>query len=274
MVNSTKRGLGCPPTSYRNGAFVHTKALLAGAMKPLNILSKIRKSFCDQDRPFSSFTWCGRLFFFAQEVFEFAIAASRASRYHLASFEPDFLQIQLQNTCWASPKPDVQHKNALISHLNDRWISKFLGEKFVLLKSSLIHLISHKTGTITSGFEGKKRKYHLLKFECYYDMLYPELFTRTGPPKSGFLPQNRTWYVLKTLVWLWYAFYNSSSNLENRMTVCMGYPAMTRRRAGKRRREGAGSPCRENGTQNPKSRWYEKPEPVVPILPWNSLRIF
>jgi len=37
-------------------------------------------------------------------------------------------------------------------------------------------------------------------------------------------------------------------NLENRMTVCMGYTAMTlRRRAGKRRRKGAGKPCRENG---------------------------
>nr|WP_166462271.1 hypothetical protein [Lacrimispora amygdalina] len=37
-------------------------------------------------------------------------------------------------------------------------------------------------------------------------------------------------------------------DLENRMTVCMGYPAMTlRRRAGKRRRKGAGKPCRENG---------------------------
>ena len=88
--------------------------------------------------------------FFAQEVFEFAIAASRASRYHLASFEPDFLQIQLQNTCWASPKPDIQHKNALVPHLNGRWISKFLGEKFVFWKSSLIHLILHKTGSITS----------------------------------------------------------------------------------------------------------------------------
>jgi len=32
------------------------------------------------------------------------------------------------------------------------------------------------------------------------------------------------------------------------MTVCMGYTAMTlRRRAGKRRRKGAGNPCRENG---------------------------
>ena len=37
-------------------------------------------------------------------------------------------------------------------------------------------------------------------------------------------------------------------NLENRKTVCMGYTAMTlRRRAGKRRRKGAGKPCRENG---------------------------
>ena len=32
------------------------------------------------------------------------------------------------------------------------------------------------------------------------------------------------------------------------MTVCMGYPAMTPQgRAGKRRRKGAGKPCRENG---------------------------
>ena len=35
--------------------------------------------------------------------------------------------------------------------------------KFVLEKSSLMHLISQKSGTITSGFKGKKRKYHLLK---------------------------------------------------------------------------------------------------------------
>jgi len=41
---------------------------------------------------------------------------------------------------------------------------------------------------------------------------------------------------------------NSAPYLDNRMTVCMGYPAMAlRRRAGKRRREGAGNPCRENG---------------------------
>ena len=46
-------------------------------------------------------------------------------------------------------------------------------------------------------------------------------------------------------------------HLENRKTVSMGYPAMTlRRRAGKRRRKGAGKPCRENGTLNIYwSRW-------------------
>ena len=38
----------------------------------------------------------------------------------------------------------------------------------------------------------------------------------------------------------------------NRMTVCMGYTAKTlRRRAGKRRRKGAGNPCRENGNCHP-----------------------
>ena len=41
---------------------------------------------------------------------------------------------------------------------------------------------------------------------------------------------------------------NPAPNLENRMTVCMGYPAMTsQKRAGKRRRKEAGNPCRENG---------------------------
>ena len=49
------------------------------------------------------------------------------------------------------------------AYLNRRWISKFLVEKIVSEKSSLIHSILHKTRTITSGFEGKKRKYYFLK---------------------------------------------------------------------------------------------------------------
>jgi hypothetical protein len=51
------------------------------------------------------------------------------------------------------------------------------------------------------------------------------------------------------LVVVWRFFIaKSETNLENCMTVCMGYPAMTlRRRAGKRRRKEVGKPCRENG---------------------------
>ena len=87
-------------------------------MKPLNVLPKFENHFANQTVRFQ-----GQLeadgYFFAQEVFEFAIAASRASWYQLTILNL-ILQIQLQNTCWASPKPDVQHKNALVSHLNDR----------------------------------------------------------------------------------------------------------------------------------------------------------
>ena len=55
---------------------------------------------------------------------------------------------------------------------------------------------------------------------------------------------------------------NPAPHLENRKTVCMGYPAMTlRRRAGKRRRKGAGNPCRENGAPN--INWSKWPVDVV-----------
>ena len=55
---------------------------------------------------------------------------------------------------------------------------------------------------------------------------------------------------------------NPAPHLENRMTVCMGYPAMTPQgRAGKRRRKGAGNPCRENGTPN--INWSKWPVDVV-----------
>ena len=167
------------------------------------------------------------------------------------------------------------------AYLNRRWISKFLVEKIISEKSSLIHSILHETGTITSGFEGKKRKYHFLKNRAILWYALSRTFSKKRKhPFRFFLgillksTENRKECFLKISASLWYAFYKPSSNLENRMTVCMGYPAMTPQgRARKRRRKGAGKPCRENGTQNLKSRWYEKPEPIVPILPWNSFHI-
>ena len=115
------KGLGGPNKYFCNAkmADVYTSALLAGAMKPLKALSKFENHFVIRTVRFQVQLEADG-YFSAQEVFEFATAASRASRYHLASFEPNFLQIQLQNTCWASPKPNIQHKNALVPHLNGR----------------------------------------------------------------------------------------------------------------------------------------------------------
>ena len=69
-----------------------------------------------------------------------------------------FYKSEFKNACWASPKPDIQHKIAPTAYLSRRWTSKFSQKKFVLVKFALIHSILHQTGTITSGFEGKKRK--------------------------------------------------------------------------------------------------------------------
>jgi len=85
-------------------------------MKPLNALPSFENHFAIETVHFQVQLEADG-YFSVQEIFAFAIVASRASRYHLASFEPDFLQIQLQNTCWASPKPDIPHKIALTVHL-------------------------------------------------------------------------------------------------------------------------------------------------------------
>ena len=107
--------------------------------------SKTWKSFCKSNRPFSSSTWSGRLFFCSGS---FCICSRSKQRKLVPThkFWIRFFKSDFKNTCLASPKPDVQHKNALVSHLNGRWISKFLVEKIVSEKSSLIHSILHKTG--------------------------------------------------------------------------------------------------------------------------------
>ena len=63
-------------------------------------------------------------------------------------------------------------------------------------------------------------------------------------------PSRKGWSGLGCCV-AFFLLPNPAPNLDNRKTVCMGYTAMTPQgRAGKRRRKGAGKPCRENGTLN------------------------
>ena len=58
-------------------------------MKPLKVLSKFENYFLIRTVSFQVHLEAGG-YFFAQEVFEFAIAASRASWYQLTIFESDF----------------------------------------------------------------------------------------------------------------------------------------------------------------------------------------
>ena len=63
--------------------------MLAGATKPLKVLSKFENHFAIKTVHFQVSLDAGG-YFFAQEVFEFAIVTSRASWYQLAIFESDF----------------------------------------------------------------------------------------------------------------------------------------------------------------------------------------
>ena len=153
-----QKGVGIFQQVFCNAkrADVYTSALLADAMKPLNVLSKFENHFAIRTVCFQVQLEADG--YFSAQKFS-SLQPPQAGRVGTnLQFSNPILQIQLQNTCWASPKPDVQHKNTLVPHLNGRWISKFLGEKFVSEKSALIHPISHQTWPITSGFEGKKRK--------------------------------------------------------------------------------------------------------------------
>ena len=69
--------------------FVYTNTLLAGAMKPLNVLPRFENHFVIRTVRFQIQLEADG-YFSAQEVFVFASAASRASWYQLAIFESDF----------------------------------------------------------------------------------------------------------------------------------------------------------------------------------------
>ena len=99
-------------------ADVYTSALLADAMKPLNVLSKFENHFAIRTVRFQVQLEVDG--YFSAQKFS-SLQPPQAGRVGTnLQFSNPILQIQLQNTCWASPKPDVQHKNALVSHLNDR----------------------------------------------------------------------------------------------------------------------------------------------------------
>ena len=105
--------------------FVYTKTLLAGAMKPLKVLSKFENHFAIKTVHFQVSLDAGG-YFFAQEVFEFAIAASRASRYQLAIFESDFTNLNSKTLVELRPNPIFNTKLRRLRILADAEQANFL----------------------------------------------------------------------------------------------------------------------------------------------------
>ena len=86
-------------------------------MNPLDVLSKFENYFVIRTVRFQVQLEADG-YFFAQEVFAFASTASRASWYQLTSFESDFSNSK--TLVVLPPKPDIQHQNTLVPHLNGR----------------------------------------------------------------------------------------------------------------------------------------------------------
>ena len=85
-------------------ADVYTSALLAGAMKPLNVLPRFENHFANHTVRFQVQLEADG-YFFAQDVFEFAIAASRASWYQLTIFASDFTNPASKILVGSHPNP-------------------------------------------------------------------------------------------------------------------------------------------------------------------------
>ena len=156
----------------------------------------------------------------------------------------------------------IQHKNTLVPHLNGRWISKFLVEKIV---SKIV---------VDSFNIAQKRKYYFLKNRAilWYALSRAVHKNRTSqvrfsPSKPDLIRPKNTYLIVIGFLQAFIEPWEPNDRPH-------GIPGDDLTRASRKTPlEGVGSPCKKNGTQNLKSRWYEKPEPVVPILPWNSFHI-
>ena len=131
-------------------------------MKPLNVLPKFENHFANQTVSFQVHLEAGGYFllrkFSSLQSQQAGQAGTTSQVLNLIFYKSDF-----KTLVGLRPNPIFRTKLRWPCILADAEWANFLGEKFVLWKSASIHPISHQTGTITSGFEGKKRKYHLLK---------------------------------------------------------------------------------------------------------------
>ena len=104
-------------------------ALLAGAMKPLKVLSKFENRFVIRTVRFQVQLEADGCFS-AQKIFVFASAASRASRYHLAIFEFDFTNPASKHLLDFAQTRYSAHKLCRLRILADAGQANFLSKKW------------------------------------------------------------------------------------------------------------------------------------------------
>ena len=108
------KGLGVPNKYFCNAkeADVYTSALLAGAMNPLNVLSKFENHFAIRTVRFQVQLEADGYFsaqkFSNLQPQQAGRAGTTSQVLNLIFYKSDF-----KSTCWTSPKPDIPHKIAL-----------------------------------------------------------------------------------------------------------------------------------------------------------------
>ena len=101
-------------------------------MKSLNVLSKFENHFAIRTVSFQVQLEAGG--YFSAQKFSH-LQPPQAGRVGTNwQFLNPILQIQLQNICWASPKPDIPHKIALATRFRWYRISKFSWIKICSMK--------------------------------------------------------------------------------------------------------------------------------------------
>ena len=121
------QGFGCSQQVFCNTkrADVYTSALLATTMKPFNVLPKFENKFSIKTVRFQVQLEADG-YFFAQEVFVFASAASRASWYQLAIFESIFTNLNSKTLVGLHPNPIFSKKLRRLRILADAEQANFL----------------------------------------------------------------------------------------------------------------------------------------------------
>ena len=178
------KGLGAPQRAFCNANGVCIDRHIAcrcrrciyvcpacGCYETAQRAFQIWKSFCNQDRPFSSSTWSGRLFF-CSENFRVCIRSKQVELVPTRKFWIRFFyKSDFKNDCWASPKPDIQYKIAPTAYLNRCWISNFF-EKNSFRKNQRCFIQYHiKPELLLPFLNVKSRRNASWKFLLHCDML-------------------------------------------------------------------------------------------------------